>query len=90
MPTSPGRGNGPRWPAMMPPAVSVWPYISHTLTPSMCHTAIVSAGSGAPPDTTSSSLSKPILLRIGRNTAARQSGMQERWKTLSPCPPSGA
>ncbi len=57
---------------MMPPAVSVWPYISHTLTPSMCHTAIVSAGSGAPPETTSSSLSKPILLSTGRNTAALQ------------------
>src|SRR5262249_27279724 len=36
VPTSPGRGNGPRWPQMMPPAVSVCPYISTTLTPSIC------------------------------------------------------
>ena len=70
VPTLPGRGNGPRWPAMMPPAVSVWPYISTTLTPYMCQSAMVSAGSGAPPQTTSSSLSKPSLFRIGRNTGA--------------------
>jgi hypothetical protein len=57
---------------MMPPAVSVWPYISHTLTPSICQTVMVSAGSGAPPDTTSSSLPKPILLSTRLNTAARQ------------------
>ncbi len=25
----PGAETGPRWPLMMPPAVSVWPYISH-------------------------------------------------------------
>ncbi len=58
---------------MMPPAVSVWPYISTTLSPSICQSAMVSGGNGAPAQMISSSLSKPSLLRIGLNTAARHS-----------------
>src|SRR5262249_1622824 len=48
------------------------PYISHTLTPSMCQTAMVSAGSGAPPETPNTSWSKPSLEGTGRNTRACQ------------------
>src|SRR5262245_5189219 len=85
-PTSPGRGNGPAWPEISAPPVSVWPYASQTFTPHACQSVATEGGSGAPLAAARRARQPHLLEQPAEHEPARERRQRDRHEARSAAP----